>query len=57
MKRFLKISLWILIPVFGLLAAAWVGVTVKYWDFFNLTKTEFIVPGLGDAGDRLFGTL
>ena len=49
MKRFLKISLWILIPVFVLLAAVWVGVTVKYWEFFSLAKTEFIVPGLGDG--------
>lgn len=46
MKRFLKIALWILIPIFILLAAAWIGVTVKYWDFFSLTKTEFSVPGL-----------
>lgn len=43
-----KILLWIAIVLVALLVLLWIGVTAIYFDYFNNSSAEFVIPGLSD---------
>ena len=49
-KFFRNLLIGLLIFVLLVLAVLFVGVTVKYWDYYKNSDALFVIPGLSDNG-------